>query len=371
MKIGIDARMMGAGNTRGIGRYIEELVRAMIKVAPENEYVLVTRTADHALKDHDCIKTIVADIPWYGAKEQFYLPGILMKLNTDVFHFPHWNVPLAYRRPFAVTIHDLLLKHQINSSKASTRSWPVRVMKSAGYNACLSHAIKDSRKIFVPSEFVRDDIISFYPQCEEKITVTAEGTNVSVTRDQGTVTRDRTKPYLLYVGSAYPHKRVDLILQAWKSIKNDYPDMELRVAGEMDIFMRGIKDGAEAMNLKGIHFEGKVSEQRLTELYTGAMALLFSSEFEGFGLPPVEALASECPVICSDLRPMTDNLGDEGVIYFKSGSVNGMIQAVKTVVDNSDLMRNQAKKAGEKIKEKFSWKQTAKITLEAYKKSLI
>jgi glycosyltransferase involved in cell wall biosynthesis len=362
MRIGIDARMMGAGNTRGIGRYVEELFRAMIVDHPENEYFFITRSANHALRDHSCIKTIVADIPWYSMAEQLYLPKILNNLNIDLMHFPHWNVPLRYHKPFAVTIHDLLLRHQKDSSKASTRSFLHRTAKRIGFRAVLAHAIKGSKHICVPTQYVADDIAFFYPAQKNKITVTWEGVSE--------LTNDGIAPpnydYLLYVGSSYPHKRLDLLIDAWNVIMEKYPQLHLVVAGETDVFMKRIGERVLAKNLKRVHFEGRVSDAKLRVLYEQAKALVFPSEFEGFGLPPVEALSLGTPVVSADSRPMPEVLGTKGVVYFKSGSVDGMIQAVIAVVDNSDSMRNQAKIAAEFLKEKYTWKKASERTLEAY-----
>ncbi|MDF1496691.1 MAG: glycosyltransferase family 1 protein [Patescibacteria group bacterium] len=366
MKIGVDARMMGAGNTRGIGRYIEELFRAMIVNHPENEYFFITRSLDHALKDHACVKTIVADIPWYSTKEQLYLPKVLNKLDVDVMHFPHWNVPLTYRKPYVVTIHDLLLRHQKDSSKTSTRSVFHRLAKRVGYRAVLRHAIIGAKAISVPTQFVADDVEFFYPSKKRKIIVTGEG--VSELHNDGS--RDFDFEYLLYVGSSYPHKRLDLLMEVWKELSQSYPDMHLVIAGETDVFMQRIKLMSESMNLMRIHFEGRVSDGELRSLYENATAFVFPSEFEGFGLPPLEALALGTPVISSDSRPLPDVLGTGGVVYFKSGSGDGMIDAVKAVVDNSDSMRNQAKISGEVLKEKYTWRNASEHTLEAYNLAL-
>jgi glycosyltransferase involved in cell wall biosynthesis len=362
MKIGIDARMMGAGNTRGIGRYIEELLRAMINSHSENEYVLVSRTRDHALKDYSCVETVVADIPWYSWKEQVYLPKILKTLKVDVMHFPHWNVPLSYHQPFVVTIHDLLLRHQKESAKASTKSFLHRGIKRVGYRVVLDHAIRGSSQICVPTQFVADDIAYFYPAQQDKIIITSEG--VVALPNEGIVAPDFE--YLLYVGSSYPHKRLDLLIEAWKEISQMKPDLHLVIAGETDVFMRRIQTMVDAMSLKRVHFEGRVSDGVLRSLYEGALALIFPSEFEGFGLPPVEALAQGTPVISSDSRPMPEVLGTGGVIYFKSGSRDDMINAVKAVVDNSESMRNQAKNAGVELMEKYTWQKASMRTLESY-----
>jgi glycosyltransferase involved in cell wall biosynthesis len=111
---------------------------------------------------------------------------------------------------------------------------------------------------------------------------------------------------------------------------------------------------------------GKVTDEDLAELYSKATAFVFPSEFEGFGLPPLEALQAGCPVISSDAGPMPEVLGKNGVVYFKSGSQDGIIRAVKAVVDNLELLKQQAELASKELAIKHSWKSAAKLTLQAY-----
>jgi len=370
--------MMGAENTRGLGRYIQELVAAMAAMAPDNEYVLVTRRADHALAALPHIKTVVADIPWYGLDEQIKMPRIFRDLKADVVHVPHWNVPLAYSGPLVVTVHDLLLLHQPASANASTRVWPVRLFKRLGFRLTLRHAVSAAQRICVPTEFVKDDLLNFFPAAQNKIVVTGEGVTrfrvssneFRVTQDQGPRAKDRSRSYLLYVGSAYPHKRVDLLLKAWETVSAKRPDLELVVAGEMDAFMQRQKAISEERKLPRVSFLGRVTDAELSALFSGASAFVWPSSFEGFGLGPVEALSTGCPVISSDVRPMPEVLGKKGVAYFKTGSVDGMIEAINEVVDNQSVYRSQALSAVDDLLDVHDWNKAAARTLAAYGQAL-
>ncbi|MDD5726559.1 MAG: glycosyltransferase family 1 protein [Patescibacteria group bacterium] len=390
MRIGIEARMMGPENTRGVGRYIQELVTAMIEVAPENDYVLVTRTSDHALSGR--VETVVADLPLYSWKEQMQMGQILKDLKADIIHIPHWNVPLGYSGPLVTTIHDLLLRHQPDSAKTSTRSWPIRLAKRLGFRLVLDHAIKSSRRICVPTEFTKQDLLNFYPAANGKVVVTGEGIT-SLNRSSKLVSRDSRfeipdSRFVLYVGSAYPHKRLDLLIEAWKEASRQWPDMELVIAGELDVFMRKlqletrkvtcdtrhVKQSNESQvtcHKSRVKFLGKVSDSQLSELYQGALALVFPSSFEGFGLTPLEALAYGCPVVSSDSTCLPEVLGKKGVIYFKSGSKDGMLGAIKTVVDNQKEFQKQTLEAGVELAARHSWKQAAAKTLQAYQSAVL
>jgi len=383
MRIGIDARMMGAQATRGIGRYIHELIGALLVVAPEHEYTLVTGRADHDFRDSPNIRTVVSPIPWYGLEEQRKMPAVLSSLGTDIVHVPHWNVPLSYSGPLVVTIHDLLLRHQPDSAKASTRAWPVRIVKQLGFRLVLNHAVKAARRICVPTEFVRQDLESLYPKIKGKVVVTGEGITSfdakrimhnakfkeeSVGEVRGTRYEGR---YLLYVGSAYPHKRLDLLLDVWTEFARLDPSLELVLAGETDVFMRQLEERVRRLNIPRVRFMGRVGDDELADLYRGAIALVFPSEFEGFGLPPLEALVQGCPVVSSDAGPMPEVLGKKGVIYFKSGSRDGMLQAIKTVVDNRDFYQEQAVQAGPELASRHSWQEAAVRTLQAYQSAVL
>ena len=172
----------------------------------------------------------------------------------------------------------------------------------------------------------------------------------------------------MFVGSAYPHKRLDLLLSAWKHVSARYPDMDLVVAGELDAFMQRVQTAVKLEKLPNVKFLGRVTDDRLAELYRDAVTLVWPSSFEGFGLVPLEALASGCPVVSSDSTCMPEVLGNSGVSYFKSGSRDGIIEAINTVVDNLEKYRKEAKESQSALSERHSWKKAAALTLSAYRR---
>ena len=374
MRIAIDARMMGPENTRGIGRYIEELIRVMLNQETDNRYVLIVRKPDHPFKDNPAVETVVADIPWYGLAEQFKMSGVFRRTKADLVHVPHWNAPIFYRDPLVITIHDLLLRHYPASAKSSTRGPLIRWLKQAGYRTTIAQAVRHARRILVPTEFVKNDVESFYPSAKGKITVTGEGMPGIVASSSHLVARSDQSPsyqlpatsYLLYVGSAYPHKGLNDLLAAWPGIKEAYPEIKLVIAGEMDVFMRGVKAEAEGKKLTGIEFLGRISDQRLAELYYQAAALIFPSHFEGFGLPPLEALAHGCPVISSDAASLPEVLGKNGATYFRAGDSGGILAAVRSVLDDLPQARLKAAAAVQELAARHDWKNAAAQTLQAY-----
>ncbi len=371
MRIGIDARLLGPEVTRGIGRYIQELISALLKIAPQHQYILITRTAEHAFAQHPSVETLVADIPWYGIAEQLKMPAILRSAYADVIHVPHWNVPLCYRqgvdKTLVVTIHDLLLRHAPASAKLSTRNFITRSLKRLGYRLTLDHAISEARRILVPTKFVADEILNFYPRAASKLVITGEGMPSQADNSRQT-TEDRQLPttFLLYVGSAYPHKRLEDLIAAWKLIQRAHPTLQLLLAGEMDVFMQRIKSLIKNGQPADVVFLGRVSDAKLQNLYRHALALVYPSQYEGFGLPPLEALAQGCPVIASDAPALREILGPDGARFFHVGDVNGIIAAVEDVLHQPAAARQDALHSAQALTQRHSWKLTAERTLETY-----
>src|SRR5207237_229701 len=162
----------------------------------------------------------------------------------------------------------------------------VRLLKRIGYRLVLSHAIRSSRRILVPTQFVADDVRHFYPNSSSKIVVTGEGMAVV---SIPTTYKLTPNSYLLYVGSAYPHKGLTDLVDAWPSISRDHPELTLKIAGSEDAFMKRLKQDVVQHKLERVHFLGYVDDAELDELYRHAIAFVYPSHFEGFGLPPLEA----------------------------------------------------------------------------------
>ena len=360
--------MMGAEATRGIGRYIQELLGAMLEVAPEHRYVVINRTKEHSFASHPSVETVVADVPWYGVGEQVRMSSVLRSTRADVVHVPHWNVPLLYRGPLVITVHDLLLRHKPTSAKASTRGILTRSIKQVGYRIALDHALSSAKRVLVPTQFVADDVKTFYPSVTKRLVVTDEGMPKLDTL-AGTVQPMEVEPgvgYLLYVGSAYPHKGLTDLLVAWKSLSQEYPRLILKLAGELDVFMQRVRHQSEQMSLPRIEFLGRVSDAELHELYRRAVAFVYPTHFEGFGLPPLEAIAAGCPVVSSDAGPLVDVLSPQGASFFRAGDVDAMLAAVRQVVGDPYSARQHLPELARALSKKHDWKRVAERTLASY-----
>lgn len=365
MHIALDARMMGVGKTRGIGRVIEEMVKAMLEVDHEVRFTLVVRAlTDSSFVDHPRVDHVVADIPWYSLKEQMQMARVLEDIRADLIHVPHWNVPLRLCKPFVLTVHDLLLLRQPASAKASTRGFFVRTIKHAAFQLVLKYALKNAERIFVPTKFVAEDVERLGKILASRIRVVGEGVTTFSNVDSSLCP---TAPYLLYVGSAYPHKRLDVLIKGWKELSVRHPQHELVIVGEKDVFMERYVMQVEAEKIPRVRFLGRVTDAQLGGLYQKAHVFVFPSSHEGFGLPPLEALSLGCPVVASDISCLREVLPNEGVEWFREGDSRGMIHALERTLYDVAHAKERVRKEQSEIRRRHDWKMSAKAVVEGYR----
>ncbi len=366
MRIGIDARMCGP-QQGGLGRYIEQLIIHLLKIDSQNEYVLFLRQEnwDNLQIINYKFKKVLADIHWYSWKEQLLLTKIIKKEKIDLMHFPHWNVPLFYNDPFIVTIHDLLLLHY-PTREASTLGPISYWFKNKTYRAVLKHAVNKARHIITPSEFTKQDVHKTLNIPLEKITAThlAPFNHPGANKQSATPQPPLPTPYVLYVGVAFPHKNLNKLIEAWKIFQQKYDkNYHLVLAGKKNYFYNKIINNKKLMTDK-IIFTGFLSDNQLAEAYSNASLYIFSSLYEGFGLPPLEAMKHNIPVISSNATCLPEIL-ENAAFYFNPNNNEEIATAIYRGLTDKNL-REQLKNNAQILLKKYSWEQTAKKTLNIY-----
>lgn len=174
MRILIDARLYGPKDT-GIGRYTQKLVENLVKIDTKNKYIILLRKNDYKeLNFPDNWQKVLADFKHYTFKEQFKMPFFLAKYKADLVHFPHFNVPILYFGKYIVTIHDLIM-HKFTDGTATTRKFPIYQIWRLGYHIAFAKAIYGSKKIIVPANSIKNDIVNYYKINPKKVEVTYEG----------------------------------------------------------------------------------------------------------------------------------------------------------------------------------------------------
>ncbi|HLD27798.1 MAG TPA: glycosyltransferase family 1 protein [Patescibacteria group bacterium] len=355
MRIGIDARLYGTKH-RGLGRYVKVLVEELVKTDTDNQYVLFLNedNYDESSLINSSAKKVLLPASWYSFKEQLLGPKIIAKEKCDLVHFPHFNVPIFYRGKFIVTIHDLIINH-FPDSRATTLPKAYYRLKLWGYKIIVRQAIKKAVKIIVPSRFVKEDILTHYRVEPEKITVIYEGYFLGQEHLPAQIDRfNIQKPFLLYVGAAYPHKNLESLIRVFKKL-NRSKEFQLALVGSTDYFYDRLKK--TSADVPGIIFTGYVSEGELSALYKRAAAFVFPSLYEGFGLPPVEAQAHDLPVASSNRGSLPEILGDSA-LFFNPQDEQEMLNQFKKIMTDGDLRRRLIKAGRENIK-RFGWQKMA------------
>jgi len=382
MRIGIDARFYGPVG-KGLGRYTQEVVDNIIRINDDLSYVvfLSPENFDEFAADGGDVKKIKVSCPWYSWSEQIVFPFYLWREKLDLIHFPHFNVPILTPGKFIVTIHDLILTH-FPTIRATTRSRLVYRLKDLAYRLVIFSALHRAQRIITVSRFTRDDIISRFRIKAEKIIVTYEGVaNLSKGRDSLFVAKLDSQEtlaqyhiphnFLLYVGNAYPHKNLEVLLRVFSRLHARQSELHLVLVGKIDYFYERIQAVARSLNLwqsgnlnSPVIFSGYVADAQLEIFYAEARAYIFPSLYEGFGLPPLEAMAKGCPVASSDRASLPEILG-EAALYFKPDDEDDMLNKIKVVLAD-DERRADLKQRGLAQVKKYNWWQCAYETLAVY-----
>lgn len=376
MKIGIDARLW---NETGVGRYIRNLVIELRKIDKKNSYVLFVKndfSGDAAILTSSQWKIVKTDIHWHSLREQLSFSSLLNKENCDLMHFPYFSLPIFYKKPFVVTIHDLII-HHFSTGKASTLPLPLYHAKRAAFSYVLRHALKKSRKVIVPLHAVKKDIIDTFSLSENKIAVTYEGFDKSISPESSVISRQKTtsdqRPatYFLYVGNAYPHKNIETLIKGFLHFKKeDKKDIQLYLVGKEDFFYKRLKSKLSNVQKKDIHFLHNVNDGELAKLYRGAVALVSASKMEGFGLPPLEALANNCLPVLSDI-PSFKEVCQENALYFGPTDPKDLARTLEKVLLLPSQEKQKMLSAGKKRVEDFSWNSMARQTLAVYESATL
>lgn len=371
-KIGIDARFYGTQN-KGLGRYVKELVDRLVDLENDCDYVLFLNSDNIAeAPNRPNVKKVLCEVRWYSLKEQIKLPFLIAKEKLDLIHYPHFNHPLLCATPFVVTIHDLILFHY-PTRRMSTLSPVLYWFKMFVYHRVIKRAILKSKKILTVSEHAKQDILKEFSRLtDDKIIVTYEGLS-DVFVNEKTVSEEKPpKPYWLYVGNAYPHKNLAKLLTVFKRATDRHPDWRLILVGKDDYFYQNIKRLAKEMGLlkddndSKIVFPGYLSDHDLNTTYSQALGFIFPSLYEGFGIPPLEAMSRNCPVLSSNRSCMPEVLGD-AAMYFDPEDENDMLKAMETLTSNDQLRNELIAKGRDRVK-LYSWQKCVEQIKAVYLK---
>ncbi|HJX46077.1 MAG TPA: glycosyltransferase family 1 protein [Patescibacteria group bacterium] len=371
MKIVIDARLYGLENA-GLGRYVINLVKELSKIDKENNYVIFLRKKYfNELELPDNWKKVLTDFRHYGFLEQALLPLYIYKEKPNIVHFPHFNVPLFYFGNYIVTIHDLLM-HSFKGIEVTTRNRCFYLLKRFGYKIVFWAAVKLSKKILVPSNVVKKELIDYYKVHSNKVEVTHEGLDEefidSKLLDEELLNElNIKKPYLIYVGNAYPHKNLDKAIDAVKDFNNDEKkNLTFLIISSRNVFVQRLKEKVVKTNSSSfVKILGFITDNKLGIIYKNSLAFIYPSLSEGFGLQGLEAISSGTLVLASNI-PVFKEIYDGHVLYFDPASVDSIKNSIKEAFNIDAEKRKQIIKEGKSFIKRYSWDKMARETLTEY-----
>ena len=327
MKIAIDARFYGTAHT-GLGRYTTNVLKYLPKYLTEHTLQILLRDDQvEEFKAEKNVEKVRAEIPHYSLAEQIQLPLLLNKLNPGLLYTFHFNAPILSKVPTIVTVHDLIKSH-FKGADTTTRSPGIYALKRAGYNWVIEHTLSHAQDVIVPTNTVKNDILAAFPTMKpERIRPIAEAPD-EIFRKMPTVpvSLDLPKQYLLFVGNAYPHKNLKVLLQAFKTI-ND-PELALVIVAKRTPFLDRTLAPYDPSR---IQVYSELTDPELVTVYKQAKVLITPSLMEGYGLVGLEALMVGTPVIASNIAVYREVYADR-VTYVNPHAASELSEAILAVL---------------------------------------
>lgn len=364
MRIGIDARKL---HDFGIGTYIRNLLRQLARMDATTEYVLFCRPDDvpagRAFGTN--FRPVAEAARPYSAAEQVRIPLDVRRERLDLFHSPHYILPPLTPGRLVVTIHDCIhlmfpqyLPNRLAYTYARLSMWA---------------AVRRSDRILTVSESSKRDILRFFDVAPDKITVIHNAIDdhfaVPPTEDQVVRVRERyqlDEQFVLYVGNVKPHKNLERLIDAFSRVrKSGFDHVKLLIIGDEISKHQALRRAVHRLMLhKYVRFLGFVPDETLAVLYRLAAVFVFPSLYEGFGLPPLEAMASGAPVVTSNVSSLPEVVGDAAVLvdpYDAQAIANG----IASVLGDAAL-REQLRAKGFERAHRFSWEASVTRVREIY-----
>lgn len=371
LRLAIDATVVAPGMS-GIGGYVDHLVRALATIPDIGEIRLLSNRApdfagalpahvswDPRLRSH-----------WRAPWMQFDVPRYIRRMRPDITHYTNFLAPVLYRHPYVVTFHDMsLFRHP------EYFGWQKRVLT----RSALPRIARDARAILTITEAMRREVHEILGTPLEKVFVVhiaaADRFAAPEKRPVGAAysapdSRPKGAPYVLFVGNLEPRKNLARLLDAFAILKSETNlPHALHLAGG-----GGWRNEAFRARLHGmrhrdvVRLHGYVPAADLPALVAGADLLVFPSIYEGFGMPPLEAMCCGVPVVASDIAAHREVLGDAALLVDPLDPA-AIAEGMRRVLTDEELA-SSLRERGTVRAALYSWERTARETLDVYRRAL-
>lgn len=364
MHIGIDARLM-YHQPAGISRYTRRITKAIATLNQTDTFTIFQhRRHTEPLVEQANFRRATLYAPVHSRLEQFMLPVELMRFGLDLYHSADFIPPLNTRVPTVITVHDLAFLH-----------WPHFLTKdSAAYYGQIDRAVHRARHIIVPSESTKKDLIGQLGVRSAKVSVIYEAADdrfvpLPIAETRQNVCRKFGLPetFVLFVGTIEPRKNIDGLLHSFQRLKQRMHDRHvgLAIAGGQGWLFHETLALIDKLDLKeDVHLLGRVSDDDLHHLYVAARCHVHPAHYEGFGLPPLEAMACGTPTIVSNISSLPEVVGDAALMVDPKNPEELAIGMQRLLTD--DALHAEQREAGLRRARCFSWRLAAHRTIEVY-----
>lgn len=368
MRIGVDARLM-QHQPAGISNYTRHLLQALRQIDSDNEYIVFQhrRQLEPLIRQANFHRaTLYA--PVHTRLEQWLLPFELRPHHLDLIHCTDFIPPLRSKIPSVITVHDLAFLH-----------WPhFLTTESAAYYGQIDRAVRHARHIIVPSEQTKQDLIARLGVPNPLISVISEAAApefqplpLDLCRSEVKEKFNLSHRFVLFVGTIEPRKNVSGLLQAFAYLRQHYntngvlDDVTLAIAGGKGWLYEDTLAQIDRLKLNNhVHILGRVEDEWLPKLYCAARCHVHAALYEGFGLPPLEAMACGTPTIVSNVSSLPEVVGDAALLVNPRSSEEIAVAMQRLLCD--DRLHAEMRDAGLRRAKIFSWTKAAKQTLEVY-----
>jgi len=358
VRIAIDARKL---RDYGIGTYVRNLLRHLSRIDQRTEYVLLCRAADCTGIEElgENFRAVPESAPAYSIREQLRIPMDLRREGIDLFHAPHYVLPPLTPCRSIVTIHDCIhlrfpqyLPNRLAYAYARSSLWI---------------ATHRSNRVLTVSEASKRDILRYFRVPESKINVIPNAIDERFgevpSADEVLRVRERYQlndPFVLYAGNIKPHKNLERLIEAFHTLRRGGLDtVKLLIIGDEISKYAALRRAVHKYKLhKHVRFFGFVPDKTLAVLYRLAGVFVFPSLYEGFGLPPLEAMASGTPVITSNVSSLPEVVGDAALLI-DPYQADAIALAMRRVLTDAALREDLRRRGLQRVKE-FSWERSVR-----------